>query len=131
MNIRECIPEDKHDIAAIDRARLVGFPLLNQILPELLVWLRDSNWPVAVETASLLSEANVEITPHIKVVLDSEDGIWKYWTLKLVVSNLSFDVLGELRGELVRLANYPTQNDRLEEVDIVALEIVAAGFSAN
>ena len=57
MNARECIPKDKHDLLALERARELGFPLLNEIIPDLLEWLQDGNWPVARPTATLLAEA--------------------------------------------------------------------------
>ncbi len=80
-------------MAAIERADHVGFPKLNTVLSDLLVWIQDANWPVAPCTASLLSNAGVEILSYIKVILNSGDGVWKYWTIDLVGRNLSSDVL--------------------------------------
>ena len=120
MNVKDCIPKDKFDTAAIERAEQIGFPKLNPVLSDLLVWLQDGNWPVAPRTASLLSNAGVEILPHIKDILNSKDGIWKYWTINLVVRNLSSDVLSGLRSDLARLADHPTFDDQVEEVDVVA-----------
>jgi len=88
---------DKFDTAAIDRATQIGFPSLNPILPELLEWV---------------------ILPHINAILISEDRLWKYWTIELVVSNLKYDIQIELHDELTRLANYPTYYDKSEEVDV-------------
>lgn len=120
MANRNCIPEDKHDIAAIERAMQVGFPKLNPLLPELLEWVQDSNWPVAPYTAELLLKAGPEIVPHIKNVLGSDDGMWKYWTIELVVANLSPDISAEIRDELVRLASEPTEDDLECEADQAA-----------
>lgn len=124
MDINKCIPKDKFDTAAIELARQVGLPALNSILSSLLEWVQDANWPVAAETAALLSNAGLEILPHIKAILRSEDGIWKYWTIDLVVRNSSSHVLLELRDDLVRLAECPTENDQMEDVVAVAQSVL-------
>ena len=115
MNVRECIPKDKHDLLALERARELGFPLLNEIIPDLLEWLQDGNWPVARPTATLLAEAGQEIVPYIKDIMADEDGSWKYFVIELLVSNLSHDLRSKLRSDLLRLANQPTQNDKYED----------------
>ena len=124
MDINNCIPKDKFDTAAIERASQIGFPALNPILSDLLEWVQDANWPVAAETAVLLSNAGLEIRPHIKAILRSGDGIWKYWTIDLVVRSLDSDVLLELRNDLVRLTENPTQDDQTEDVAALAQSIL-------
>lgn len=124
MDINNCIPKDKFDTAAIERANQIGFPALNPILSDLFEWVQDANWPVAAETAVLLSNAGLGILPHIKAILRSDDGTWKYWTIDLVVRNLDSDVLLELRDDLVRLTENPTQDDQTEEVAAVAQSIL-------
>ena len=126
MDINNCIPKDKFDTAAIKLARQIGFPALNPILSDILEWVQDANWPIAAETAALLSNAGLEILPHVKAILRSDDGIWKYWTIDLVVRNSSSDVLLELRNDLVRLTESPTQDDQREDVAAVALSILTA-----
>ena len=128
MNRLGCIPKDKHDLQALERAKELGFPSLNEVLPELLEWLQDGNWPVAQPTAALLSNAGHEIIPHIKDILAGEDGSWKYFLLDLLIRNLSPDLLSELQSDLVRLANQPTHGDKYDEVDIQAREVIAAGL---
>ncbi len=128
MDIQDCIPKDKFDEDAVARARAVGFPALNPILSELLAWLQDANWPVARPMASLLAVTQQEIVPYIKEVLNSEDGIWKYWTIDLLVDDLSQEVRELLQDELFRLAEKPTQNDRLEGVDVVARRVLMTHF---
>ena len=120
MNAQECIPSDKHDFLALERARELGFPSLNEVLPDLLEWLQDGNWPVAQPTALILADAGKEIVPHIKRILGGADGSWKYFLIELLIRRLSSDLRSELQSELVRLANQPTHGDKLDEVDIQA-----------
>ncbi len=95
---------------------------INRILPELLEWIQDINWPVAQEIAPLLSRAGPEIAPHISAILKSDDDVWKYWTIGHVIENLDREVGLLLRADLERIANSPTSGEKLEEVDIVARE---------
>ncbi|MDF1671643.1 MAG: DUF5071 domain-containing protein [Roseovarius sp.] len=125
MGIDECIPSNKHDLDALESAKAIGFPALNPRLPDLLEWLQDANWPVAKPTASVLSEAGSEITPHIKVILGGDDAIWKYWTIELLVRNLNPDVFNDLRSDLLHLASHPAASDKLEHVDTLAKQVLA------
>jgi len=125
MNLKNCIPKDKHDLGSIGRANRIGFPALNPIIPELLEWVADANWPVARGVGGLLSNAGLEIVPHVKTILKSEDWIWKLWTVELVLNDIRFDVLAELHEDIERLANYPTSEEQLEKVDIAARELIA------
>ena len=117
------IPKDKFDTDAVERARRVGFPKLNPLLPEMLEWVKDANWPVAPGMAEFLSEAGPEIVPHIKTILKSKDSVWKYWILELVFRNLDTEVQAELREDLMRLSKYPATADTAEKVDVVARSI--------
>lgn len=131
MNLRSYVPKDKHDIKAIERARLIGFPVLNPIIPELLTWLQDINWPVASECVKLLSHADSEIVPHIQSILRSDDSIWKYWILNALCPRLAPDILATLRCDIKELTTDATQNDKAEEVDQAANELLSAHLAGN
>jgi len=121
----DCVPKDKFDIAAVERARSVGFPALTEVLPRLLVWLQDCNWPVAEPVASLLPDAGIEILPHLREVLSSDDGAWKYSVLTLLVPDLDPQIIAGLTDDLARLATHPTAEDRAEGVDQAARDLLA------
>ena len=129
MKINECIPEDKYDLSALERARALGFPALNEVLPDLLEWLRDANWPVAQPTASVLADAGSEIVPHIKGILRGEDAVWKHWLINLLGENLKPAVFLDLKDEFIELASQPTRNDMIENVDAAARKLLAARLS--
>jgi hypothetical protein len=123
--LEDCIPKNKHDKASLGKARLVGFPGINVILPQLLEWLQDRNWPVAYEVLDLLSNADEEIVPHIRAVLGSNDGGWKYSLIAIgLISKLSPNIRKSLRADLQRLVDHPTENDVREEVDLISREIL-------
>lgn len=126
MNLTRCIPKNKYDFKAIERARLVGFPALNPVIPELLAWLRDMNWPVAKPVSELLSVSGAEIVPHIRAILLSDDAIWKFWILTELCPNLSPATLEELGPDVARLARNPTPADTIEGADDAAKVILLA-----
>lgn len=102
-----------------------------EAVPELLEWLQDANWPVAEPVAFLLKEPGPEIIPHIQKILTGDDGSWKFWVIELLVRNLRFSILAELRDDLQRLANRPSKDDELEEVDRLARQVLAEKFPSG
>ena len=119
-DLANCIPSDKHDHAAVARAAALGFPGLNPILGDLLEWIQDANWPIAPDIAALLTGAGPEIVPHISAILRGTDGMWKYWTIELVVAQSSDEIFQAMRPDLGRLSDHPTPDDRDCEADLAA-----------
>jgi len=125
IELDDCVPKNKYDKESIAKARLVGFPEINVILPQLLEWLQDPNWPVARDVLDLLSYAGEEIIPHIRAILVSQNGGWKYSLLTIgLVSKLAPSIRKSIRDELQRLAENPTENDIREEVNLLSKEIL-------
>lgn len=93
-------------------------------MPILLEWIQDMNWVIAPKIAELLLEYPNEIIPSIRKVFETEDDIWKYWCLDVVVKHLPSDSKKVLKNELIRLAERPSEGEKLEEVDVKAKEIL-------
>jgi hypothetical protein len=129
MNLNKYVPKNKHDHAAVQRARAVGFPALDPVLPNLLGWLKDMNWPVADAIAELLSISGAEIVPHIRGAFRSDDAIWKYWILTQLCPKLSPVILAELRSDIEKLATNATPSDRIEDVDAAATDLLSSTFN--
>jgi len=125
MELKDCIPHDKSDTLAIFNAKAVGFPVLNPILPDLLVWLQDVNWPVAEEMANILSKAGPEIISHISDILHSDDPEWKDGLLTLLAPHLKPEIWTGIRRDVRRLARRPTAFDKENGIDAVALNLLA------
>ncbi|MHA3916746.1 DUF5071 domain-containing protein [Halovulum sp. GXIMD14793] len=120
MSYDTCIPKDKFDLEALARAKMLGFPELDPAIPALLEWLQDMNWPVANDVANLLAGAGPAIVPHIRFVLSSDDAVWKYWVLSTLLPKLDPSISTDLIPDIARLANRPTEDDKREDVDVVA-----------
>ncbi|WP_084780184.1 DUF5071 domain-containing protein [Bacillus massilinigeriensis] len=65
-----------------------------------------------------------EIVPLIKDVLATNDDVWKYWCLEILVKRLPNELRKSFKGDLIRLIESPTAGEKLEELDEIALEIL-------
>ncbi len=126
MILSACIPKDKFDTDAVARAAALGFPALNPILPELLVWMQDLNWPVAQDLAPLLAQAGVEIVAPIKSIFVGGDLGWTYFLIVGVLPHVNNEVWAPLVADLRRFAEHPTPEQKLEELDEIALDTLLA-----
>ena len=126
MTIRTCIPKDKFDLKAVKRAEAMGYPAINPILPELLEWLQDMNWPVAQALTPLLAKAGPEISPAIQNVFAQKDGWWSYCVLSVLAPIVRPEVWAMLEADIIRMAQHPTLEEQAEELDQAALGAIAS-----
>ncbi|GAF06574.1 hypothetical protein JCM16418_539 [Paenibacillus pini JCM 16418] len=118
------LPRDKHDFERVNELKNLDKKDLIKLLPELLVWLQDINWPIAREVAKLLLTIPQETIPYISSVLAGGDDIWKEWCLRYFVMELPNKLRQSLQEDLERIAYRPTKGEELEEVHLTAQEIL-------
>lgn len=118
------MPRDKHDFDRVNDLKELAKEDLVQLIPELLVWLQDINWPIAMNITQILLKIPEETIPHISNVLSGNDDIWKEWCLRYFVMALPDELIVTLSEEIKRIAYSPTKGEELEEVHITALEIL-------
>lgn len=99
----ELLPRDKHDVAAVERLSALGYPAVEPVLPELLEWIQDINWPVARVIAPFLAGIGRPLAPQVRPVLRSSDEDWIYFTLWNVL-NRNPALIDALKPELAQLA---------------------------
>lgn len=121
--IQDLIPLAKFDLERAKAVVEIGYPVVEPILPQLIEWLQDYNWPVAQILAPFLASIGSPIIPHIKYVLESDDDIWKYWILVCIVAE-SPEVANALLPYLQRYASNPTENEIAEGVHEISQEIL-------
>lgn len=119
------VPRHKHDIERAEAAVAAGYPAVAPVLPALLEWLQDANWPVARVLAPFLGEIGVPLESAVREVLKGPDHTWKYWLLLQVVARSSA-LKQSLRPELERLAVAATTEEQQEELDEVARSLLEA-----
>ncbi len=125
-NDRNKLPRDKFDFERIDEVKLMGKHEVAPLIPGLLEWIQDMNWPIAPQVVEILLDHPDEIVPHIRAVLATEDDIWKYWCLEYVVRRLPNHYQQMLIEDLKRMETDPTEGEKLEEVDKLASEILCS-----
>ena len=122
--LHELLPKDKHDL---DRAKAlvsIGYPTVAPILPELLEWLQDGNWPVAHEIGPFLASIGAPLAEEVRRILQSQDLLWKYWILLDVVAH-SPELATALYPDLVKIAEGDTVDEDEKDVKEVAREILS------
>jgi hypothetical protein len=121
INAKDLIPKDKHDIQRAENLKNYSYSELKPIIPELLEWLQDLNWPVAKPISEYLKSINENISQEILAILKTNDSVWKYWIISIFgkITNDNF-----FRNEIIRIATNPTKDEVAEEVDKIADEII-------
>jgi len=122
-------PKDKADEEFVHNLNKYSILEIKEYVPQLLEWLQDGNWPVASHIFKYLQPHVSKIEDEIMDVLHSDDEIWKYWILGLILS------YGKVPGnktmtEVMRIAKYPTPKEIEEELQERAIEIIKQ-FSNN
>jgi hypothetical protein len=123
-NYDEKLPRDKFDFERVNKIKKSEKKDIIPLLPGLLEWIQDMNWPIAPEIAEILMTFPKEIVPHIRNVLSTDDDIWKFWCLEYLVKKFSTEDKELLKTDLIRLSTTPTEGEMLEEVDLKAREIL-------
>ncbi|HEY8931382.1 MAG TPA: DUF5071 domain-containing protein [Mucilaginibacter sp.] len=108
MDVRELIPKHADDQKAIDGLKKLPFEQIKPIVPDLLVWLQDMNWPVARPIAGILEPFVDQIVPEIITILKTDDGMWKYWILTCLIKNTTHPILLD---EIERMAKFPSRRN--------------------
>ena len=117
------LPRDKMDTERAEAVIALGFPAVEPILPALLEWIQDMNWPVAEVLQPFLADIGSPLLPHVRRILETDDDVWKYWVLRCIVAE-SPELRAMLVDDLKRLAAKPTSGEQSEELDALAKELL-------
>ncbi len=104
------VPIDKHDHEAAERAIAAGYPAVESSLPQLLEWLQDMNWPVAQTLAPFLASISKPLIPHLKVIFETDDEIWKAWIISRIIGESPL-LATHFRSDLEKLVNQETHDE--------------------
>ena len=121
--LRALMPINKIDTEKAQAIVALGFPMVEPVLDEILVWMQDINWPVARIFEPLLVSIGAPLTPHIQAILKTDDDVWKYWVVQNIIGK-SAELKHIFKAELQCIAATPTAGEHKEEVDLVAQEIL-------
>src|SRR5687768_275917 len=117
---RRLLPQNKKDLDSVRAIVALGYPAVAPVLPDLLEWLQDSNWPVWRPIAEFLASLPEQMAPLIWDVLRGDDHVWKYHCIAGLIQLMPPDVAEQFRAELTRLAERPSAVERAEGLDEAA-----------
>ncbi|KAF2512683.1 DUF5071 domain-containing protein [Flavobacterium zhairuonense] len=121
MKIKNLIPKDKFDFETVEKLKGLSFDQIEPIIPNLLEWLQDMNWPISKSIAELLIPHTEKISLEILKILQSEDQVWKYWILLTFGEIIKNEIVW---NEIKRISRNPTKDEVDEEVFEIAKEII-------
>jgi len=131
MDYSELIPKTKSDYERVEQLKEAGKEKIIPILPQLLEWLQDINWPIAQDIEDIIADYEEQLIPHIQAVMKSNDGVWKFSLLYGLINRFSNEKLLELKPDLVRMKLSPTKDEIDEELAEQIEELLTRIDSAN
>lgn len=84
----------------------LGYPRVKSILPGLLIWIQDLNWPGASQISDFLKEVGDPIIPHIKDVFknNSDDEGWIELIFELIIDHWNTKQISHIQEELIQMS---------------------------
>jgi len=108
--MRMLLPKDKFDNRHIDKLDKLSDEEIAPLIPPLLEWLQDYNFPIAKDVLQILKRREDIVVPHILTVFEGEDTMWKYWMMELLIPSFSPAHQAEMKGALQKLMS-PNSSD--------------------
>ncbi|MNO69416.1 hypothetical protein D3C76_602700 [compost metagenome] len=124
-NLEDYLPKDKSDFESLILLKKLTHSEFEQLLPELLTWTQDINWPIAPKIIDeLLIPLGKDLVPWLKPILLSKEYDWIYTVLWYLVRKLEKEVIYELKDEFVLLSQTKDVNFIEFEIPDMAKEIL-------
>lgn len=123
-DVKQYLPTDKCDYDSIDRLKTLKPEELQMIIPELLEWVQDINWPIAPKIIEILLPLDRILLPHLKVILRCNDYDWIDNCLRYLVRKLNSKTLVELKSEFIQLSNSTNPNFIEYEIPQICKDIM-------
>lgn len=125
MKNKNYIPQNIRDIDAVERLKHLPFESVRDEVPVLLEWLQDGHWEVAEGIAEYLVPHVNEIAAELIFVLNTEDGMWKYFVIYGLIARSKEKLDPDLIKILRRIAEHPSKLDAEDGVDDAANYVIA------
>jgi hypothetical protein len=122
-DLENLLPRSKSDIARATAIVALGYPSVRPLLPDLIKWLQDYNWPVAEILAPFLASIGQPLVPEVQYILASNDTMWQYWVISCIVAN-SAPIFVAVKSELQRIASAETGDEDQEQLRLIAQTVL-------
>lgn len=117
------IPASKYEVEKAQQLVELGWPAVEPVLPQILEWLKDLNWPVARVLQPFVASIGAPLAPVVRDVLVGTDSCWKY-SLMVGVLTYSEPLQRALMTELKWLAEGSCRADSDEGVQEEAIKLL-------
>lgn len=126
-DIRTLIPKHKDDNSGMPELMTLTETEIAPILPNLLSWIADWNWPIAGEMLMLLARFPQSLKPLLQQALTpaEPDTLLKYWIIVKLLPLLPPENMAEFKPCLARTTANPTPAEIHEEVAAEAKAFLA------
>jgi len=123
-DLSDLMPKHKDDTSTVERLMELTEEEIRPILPALLEWAADMSWPVAPQMVKVLAQFPNSITQIIKQILspEADDNILKHRIISELLPQLPYETQYQLWPDFARMADRPTDKEKMEEVDDQARE---------
>lgn len=125
VKLENLIPTDKFDCETVELLYGCSFEEIEPIIPKLLEWLQDGNWPISRPMGTfLLTLPQMKLVPYIMEILDGDDQEWKYFMIGTLASPDLSKLDPLFLNEIKRIAFKPTEVEVMCEVNDIAQRVL-------
>lgn len=124
--VKNLVPKNKFDFSGMEELMKLSDEEIEPVIPDLLAWMKDMNWPVAKEMPALLALHQETLIPHIIEILQPEqwECDWKTNIIHDLLPLLDEKYLLMLKPALERIMKNPTEGELDEGTNIQAENIL-------
>ena len=102
-DLLKLLPFNKEDVSAAERITALPLEKIEPIIPPLLTWLQDLNWPVAQVLTPYLKGMGIKLQQEIAKILEGNDVMWQYWVLVELVNVPDLSLAKSLEDKLTKI----------------------------
>lgn len=121
---RELLPQNKGDIKALDYLSGLTDTELKPLIPELLAWMKDTNWLVCSQVARFLRRREKIVIPHVDRILRGDDYIWICNLLEDLIPKFSINGRTQLKSAMLQIKELKDENDDAQNCKKLAQSIL-------
>ncbi len=116
MSLKNLIPKHKDDTETAEKLFEYSYEEVRSIIPELLAWIQDMNWPVSRPMADYLVSMSEYLTKDLMKILNGNDEVWKYWCIDVFGLYSDKPLDPTIVAKIKSIAENPTESEIAEEV---------------
>lgn len=119
------IPKTKYDLEAVEALKLASKDYIIKNSSNLLMWLQDPNWEIALPLANVLSKYINDIEEPILEILASDDPQWKSCIIRDLLNNSTPITSVKIVTTLRNILNNPSLGDKMEDNDQYSKDLLS------